>query len=59
MDHMRRMRFLVISALVWLAVCNFRGWGDPNIIVLVQSLLGAGNIAITHVEKQIDHKDRG
>jgi hypothetical protein len=59
MDHVRRMRLLVISALVWLAVCNFRGWGDPQVVVLAQSLLGASNIAITQVEKQIERKSRG
>jgi hypothetical protein len=59
MDHVRRMRLLVISALVWLAVCNFRGWGDPQVVVLAQSLLGAGNIAITQVEKQIERKGKG
>jgi hypothetical protein len=59
MDHVRRMRLLVISALVWLAVCNFRGWGDPQVVVLAQSLLSAGNMAIAHVEKQIERKSRG
>jgi hypothetical protein len=58
-EFVRRMRLLVISALVWLAVCNFKGWGDPQVVVLAQSLLSTGNMAIAYVEKQIERKGRG
>jgi hypothetical protein len=50
---------LLAAALGGTALCIYGGWGDPSTLQLAQSLLSAGNIAITQVEKQIERKSRG
>jgi hypothetical protein len=58
MTRIERARLLVVSALCGLAICGFKEWGDPSTLQLAQSLLGAGNIAVTQVEKRVEKRDK-
>jgi hypothetical protein len=59
MPQIKNIRMLLAAALGGTALCIYGGWGDPSTLQLAQSLLSAGNIAITQVEKQIERKSRG
>jgi hypothetical protein len=59
MPRIKNIRMLLATALGGTAICIYGGWGDPSTLQLAQSLLNAGNMAITQVEKQIERKGRG
>jgi hypothetical protein len=58
MPQIKNIRMLLAAASGGTVICIYGGWGDPSTLQLVQSLLSAGNIAITQVEKQIERKSR-